>query len=205
MAVSNFYALILIVLLMAYGMVEVPRSFWRSSSPEKQLRHLEFRAADVDMRLYDAEEALKKIMKRVSNFQDAMKSESDSTLQRCLSVVTENMGPTDTILTTSNNAPSSSSSSAPVWRANDPFHWKIEKLAQLNADLRLASVRVRRAQAEWRYVLNRSEELENVINRVSQPSGMSCQKNPIIVMTFSHSALLNILMNFLTHNILAII
>ena len=80
----------------------------------------------------------------------------------------ENVGPSDTTVpTTSNNT----GSTAPVWRANDPFDWKLEKLAQINADLRMARVRVRRAQAEWRYVLNRSEELENVINRVSQPSG----------------------------------
>ena len=165
MAVSNFYALILIVLLMAYGMVEVPRSFWRSSSPEKQLRHIEFRASDVDMRLYDAEEHLKDIMKRVSSFEVAMKSESDSKLQRCWSLVMENVGPSDSTVSTT------SSNTAPVWRANDPLDWKLEKLAQMNADLRMARVRVRRAQAEWRYVLNRSEELENVINRVSQPSG----------------------------------
>jgi len=176
MALSNFYALILIVLLLAYGMVEVPRSFWRSSSPEKQLRHIEFRASDVDMRLYDAEESLKEVMKTVSRFEIAMKRETDSTLQRYWSLVMENVVPSDstsTGATSSNNNITSHhiNSNQPVWQLDDPIQWKVEKLANINADLRMARVRVRRAEAEWRYVLNRSEELESVINRVSQPSG----------------------------------
>lgn len=164
MGISNFYALILIVLLMGYGIVEVPRSFWRAGSPKRQLQLLEFRASDLDMQLYDAEEAMKVVKKRVMQFEQTMKNEHDAKLLRCWSVVAEQVA----LDSVADDA--SAVKTGAVWSADDPLQWKLEKLAEINAEIRMAKVRVRRAQAEWQHLLSSTEELENVINKVSTPS-----------------------------------
>jgi len=161
MAVSNFYALILIVLLMSYGMVDVPRSFWKASSPEKELRLTEFRAADVDMRLYETEEALKLVLEKVAKVAATMKHENDSELEKCWAIVMEKVDLKSSV---------QSSGATPLWNAEDSQSSKVTHLAQLHYELRQANTKVRRAQAEWALVLEKAEELENVINKVSSPS-----------------------------------
>lgn len=160
MAVSNFYALILIVLLMSYGMVDVPRSFWKASSPEKELRVMEFRAADVDMRLYESEEALKLVLEKVAKVAATLKNDHHPELQRFWGIVMEKVDLKSTL-----NKPGAT----PAWNSDDPHETKVTKLAHLHYELRQANCRVRRAQAEWALVLEKAEELENVINKVSAP------------------------------------
>jgi len=164
MGLSNFYALILIVLLMSYGMVEIPRSFWRARSPENLLDLLHLRASDIDLRLFDAEENLKAVMKRVSKASEAMKHERDSDVQRCWTMVMENV-----TLEVADKDRSTSSVSLP-WSQGDPSGWKIERLAKLNADLRMCTVRHQRAQAEWTHLLKEAEDLENIINKCTFPA-----------------------------------
>ena len=43
MSAANIYGLILIILLLGYGIVEVPRKLWEDANPHKSLRRLEFR------------------------------------------------------------------------------------------------------------------------------------------------------------------
>ena len=47
-ALANVYGLLLIILLLGFGIVDVPRRLWQLSSLEGELRRLEFRAPEVE-------------------------------------------------------------------------------------------------------------------------------------------------------------
>lgn len=54
MALGNTYGLVLVVLLLGYGLVDVPRSWWRQASPESELRRARIVAGGADEALFDA-------------------------------------------------------------------------------------------------------------------------------------------------------
>eukprot|EP00612_Vaucheria_litorea_P002644 CAMPEP_0171458550 /NCGR_PEP_ID=MMETSP0945-20130129/4184_1 /TAXON_ID=109269 /ORGANISM="Vaucheria litorea, Strain CCMP2940" /LENGTH=102 /DNA_ID=CAMNT_0011984381 /DNA_START=325 /DNA_END=630 /DNA_ORIENTATION=- len=64
LAWTNTYGLILIVLLMGYGLVEVPRQLWLKSDKEKLLRKLYFRTSQIDSELYDAKIELEELYEK---------------------------------------------------------------------------------------------------------------------------------------------
>ena len=54
LAVANIYGLLLILLLLGYGLVEVPRKLWRSADPVTETQRLQYYAVDVDAVFFDA-------------------------------------------------------------------------------------------------------------------------------------------------------
>jgi hypothetical protein len=47
MAISNAYGLILVILLLSYGLVEVPRSLWYEGDPRRNARVCELQAVGM--------------------------------------------------------------------------------------------------------------------------------------------------------------
>ena len=56
-AAANIYCALLIVLMLGFGLVNVPRKLWRASSPRAALLRLEFAAALLDTDVFDARRA----------------------------------------------------------------------------------------------------------------------------------------------------
>ena len=74
MAAGNTYGLLLVVLLLGYGLVSIPRSMLSRSCPEKELTRRYLLASTVDSDLYDAvwalqdvEECIEKVLARRSS------------------------------------------------------------------------------------------------------------------------------------------
>ena len=64
-AASNTWGLFLLIILLGYGLVELPRSLWHASSHAMQLRHSQFRAAALQSKRDDARENLPAAIARV--------------------------------------------------------------------------------------------------------------------------------------------
>ena len=61
-AASNTWGLLLLVFLMGYGLVEVPRIVWHSSNLEYQLAHVYFKVSKMSTEKEEAEEKLNEVL-----------------------------------------------------------------------------------------------------------------------------------------------
>ncbi len=65
LTLSNTWGLLIVVFMLGYGLVEVPRLVWRQSNPEYALRLLEFTAPDLDTALFDSKCGLEEVIAEV--------------------------------------------------------------------------------------------------------------------------------------------
>lgn len=59
---SNTWGLFLLVLLLGYALVEVPRGLWNSSKPGYTLNYSYFKAAKLSIEKYEAEETVDDVL-----------------------------------------------------------------------------------------------------------------------------------------------
>ena len=59
---SNTWGLLLLVFLMGYGLVEVPRSVWRASKLDYQIAHIYFKVSKMSTEKEEAEEKLSEVL-----------------------------------------------------------------------------------------------------------------------------------------------
>lgn len=59
---SNTWGLLLLVFLMGYGLVEVPRTVWHASNLEYQLAHVYFKVSKMSTEKEEAEEKLHEVL-----------------------------------------------------------------------------------------------------------------------------------------------
>jgi hypothetical protein len=67
LTLSNTFGLCIVVFMLGYGLVEVPRLTWRRSDPHYSLRLLEFRAPELDAAVYDSKCALEEVVAEVGH------------------------------------------------------------------------------------------------------------------------------------------
>ncbi|TSQ12725.1 LMBR1 domain-containing protein 2-B [Bagarius yarrelli] len=70
---ANTWGLFLLVLLMGYGLVEIPRSYWEASKPGHLLLKTYFKAAKLMTEKADAEENLEDVMEEVRKVNESIK------------------------------------------------------------------------------------------------------------------------------------
>ena len=69
---SNTWGLILLVLLMGYGLVEVPRVTWNSARLEYQMAHAYFKISKLSVEREDAEEQLTEVLEVIMIIVDCL-------------------------------------------------------------------------------------------------------------------------------------
>ncbi|KAJ8287091.1 hypothetical protein GJAV_G00047560 [Gymnothorax javanicus] len=95
---ANTWGLFLLVLLMGYGLVEIPRSYWNSSRRGHLLMKTYFKAAKLMTEKADAEENLEDIMEEVRKISESIKYNHplrkyiDTILRKCPLEYQEKMG-----------------------------------------------------------------------------------------------------------------
>ena len=62
MALANAWGLTLLILCLGFGLVEIPRVFWRMSNNVVNLRYCEFTAIEVDDDLKESKVSLKDVL-----------------------------------------------------------------------------------------------------------------------------------------------
>ena len=68
MALANAWGLTLLILCLGFGLVEVPRVFWRQSSNVVNLRYCEFKAVEVHDDLKESRIELKDVVREVLDY-----------------------------------------------------------------------------------------------------------------------------------------
>ncbi|XP_062398927.1 G-protein coupled receptor-associated protein LMBRD2a [Sardina pilchardus] len=82
---ANTWGLFLLVLLLGYGLVEIPRSYWNASCHGHLLAKTYFKAAKLMTEKADAEENLEDAMEDVRNASEAIKY--NNPLRKCIDTV----------------------------------------------------------------------------------------------------------------------
>lgn len=75
-ALGNLWGLFLIIVMMGYGLVAVPRSLWRSGNLEMRLRHSHFQASQLDETLDELKHHLHDIVHMIQLASASIHSES---------------------------------------------------------------------------------------------------------------------------------
>uniref|UniRef100_A0AAY4C0F5 LMBR1 domain-containing protein 2 n=1 Tax=Denticeps clupeoides TaxID=299321 RepID=A0AAY4C0F5_9TELE len=95
---ANTWGLFLLVLLLGYGLVEIPRSYWNASCHGYLLAKTYFKAAKLMSEKTDAEENLEDVMEDVRHASEAIKYNHplrkciDTVLRKCPTEYQEKMG-----------------------------------------------------------------------------------------------------------------
>uniref|UniRef100_A0A8D0DW34 LMBR1 domain containing 2 n=1 Tax=Salvator merianae TaxID=96440 RepID=A0A8D0DW34_SALMN len=97
-AAANTWGLFLLVLLLGYGLVEIPRSYWNGAKKGYLLMKTYFKAAKLMTEKADAEENLEDIMEEVRKVNESIKYNHplrkcvDTILKKCPTEYQERMG-----------------------------------------------------------------------------------------------------------------
>jgi len=82
LAAVNFYGMFLIVVMLGYGLVEVPMAIWRAADPVQALRSQEFRAGGVETQMIDAEDRVDEAVEELVSFRRRLARGTDEELIR---------------------------------------------------------------------------------------------------------------------------
>jgi len=164
-AAANTWGLFLLVLLLGYGLVEIPRSYWLSSSHGYLLAKTYFKAAKMATEKADAEENLADVMEGVAAVHETVKYNHplrkcvDSILKKCPTDYQEQMG---------RDVESSDGSSDGGNQRNVlPSKWDLVKL---HKQVISAVQRQSQTQVQWSILLGQAFHLEDVAKSLSSPA-----------------------------------
>ncbi|EDO45173.1 predicted protein [Nematostella vectensis] len=86
---SNTWGLLLLVLLMGYGLVEIPRNVWNAASLDYQLAHTYFKVSKLSVEREEAEEQLADVLEEVRQasenirYNDPLRECIDTIIKKC--------------------------------------------------------------------------------------------------------------------------
>lgn len=164
-AASNAWGLLVSTMLMGYGLVAVPRHFWRLASPTDQLRTLYCAAVSMDEARLSTQfelqdvigEARVEILSRNSTI-------GDSKLERAFSILQQTLEECEQLhceLTNGARQPREGSPGSTI-RAAGADSTRIECLAQIHHALKQAGLEARRAACRWEELAQRCLNLEDI-------------------------------------------
>ncbi|XP_075397050.1 G-protein coupled receptor-associated protein LMBRD2 isoform X5 [Tenrec ecaudatus] len=153
-AAANTWGLFLLVLLLGYGLVEIPRSYWNGAKKGYLLMKTYFKAAKLMTEKADAEENLEDIMEEVRKVNESIKYNHplrkcvDTILKKCPTEYQEKMG-----------------RNMDDYEDFDEKHnaYPSEKsLVKLHKQVIYSAQRHRRTQVQWQILLDQAFHLEDV-------------------------------------------
>uniref|UniRef100_A0A8C5KCD1 LMBR1 domain containing 2 n=1 Tax=Jaculus jaculus TaxID=51337 RepID=A0A8C5KCD1_JACJA len=149
-AAANTWGLFLLVLLLGYGLVEIPRSYWNGAKRGYLLMKTYFKAAKLMTEKADAEENLEDVMEEVRKVNESIKY--NHPLRKCV----------DTILKKCSVETKNKENPTPQ-EYIDPLSHHTDKLIPFLFFKVIYSVqRHRRTQVQWQILLEQAFYLEDV-------------------------------------------
>lgn len=148
---ANTWGLFLLVLLLGYGLVEIPRSYWLSSSHDYVLSKSYFKVAKMATEKAEADEKLADVMEEVAGIHASVRQNHflrkyvDIILTKCPTKYQEEMGINVEISRVDQNAP-------PTKRVLVKLHEKVVSAVQ----------RHNQTQVQWFILLEQAFHLEDV-------------------------------------------
>ncbi|KAM3867478.1 G-protein coupled receptor-associated protein LMBRD2a [Diretmus argenteus] len=158
---ANTWGLFLLVLLLGYGLVEIPRSYWLSSCHDYLLAKTYFKAAKMATEKAEAEENLADVMEEVAAVHESVRYNHclrkcvDTILRKCPTEYQEQMG-RDVESCGGDNQ-------------NNVLPTK-RSLVKLHKLVLSAVQRQRQTQVQWSILLDQAFHLEDVTKSQSSPA-----------------------------------
>jgi hypothetical protein len=163
MAAANFYGMFLIIVMMGYGLAEVPMSIWRASDPVRALESQEFRAGAVETRMIDAEDQVDEAVDEVVAFRARLSRMPDPDVElvaraeQVLALAPRRDGGGMT------RSASSRRRDAAAGSDGDGALLTLFTLANLHRNLKRSLVAAERARWDWDDLLERTAVLEKLL------------------------------------------
>mmetsp|Transcript_6418 Transcript_6418/g.20787 ORF Transcript_6418/g.20787 Transcript_6418/m.20787 type:complete len:590 (-) Transcript_6418:341-2110(-) len=171
-AAANGYGMLLIMVMLGYGLVEVPREAWSKTDPKRLLRWHYCSAPFAESRLLDAQADLQEVISEVRNFPapgsaseahyDTVRALADEAAQECLGDIP--------------NSGASAHRRAPLdpiaggGTTSDGSLLDARRLSHLHFRLKKRAVRAQRAQYEVHHIVEQTGRLELLIERLEGTS-----------------------------------
>lgn len=155
---ANTWGLFLLVLLLGYGLVEIPRSYWLSSNQAYLLNKTYFKVAKMATEKADAEENLANVMEEVAtvhqsvSINSSLRKRVDTILTKCPALYQEEM--------------TREKDSSPAAHNVVP---SIGGLVTLHKKVITAVQRHNRIQVQWPILLEQAFHLEDVAKSKASP------------------------------------
>uniref|UniRef100_A0AAX7UST5 LMBR1 domain containing 2 n=1 Tax=Astatotilapia calliptera TaxID=8154 RepID=A0AAX7UST5_ASTCA len=163
---ANTWGLFLLVLLLGYGLVEIPRSYWLSSSHNYVLSKSYFKVAKMATEKAEADEKLADVMEEVAGIHASVRQNHflrkyvDIILTKCPTKYQEEMGINVEISRVDQNA-------APTKRVLVKLHEKVVSAVQ----------RHNQTQVQWSILLEQAFHLEDVAKSRNKSCGLFSVSN----------------------------
>jgi len=166
LAMANAWALFVSSLLTAYGLVAVPRQFWRQASPSFELKRLYCSAVSLDEARLSTQYELQDVIAE-ARVETAQRNAQfwDPSLERAFALLQLTMEECELLhLELTNGAAGRPHQPAcgSTPRQLEDVAPRVEYLAQLHGALRQASIEARRASCRWDELINRCLLLEDI-------------------------------------------
>ncbi|XP_037634690.1 G-protein coupled receptor-associated protein LMBRD2B-like [Sebastes umbrosus] len=155
---ANTWGLFLLVLLLGYGLVEIPRSHWLSSSHGYLLAKTYFKAAKMATEKASAEENLADVMEEVAGVHESVRYNHslrkcvDTIITKCPTEYREEMG-------RHGESSSGEQNGLPTKRALTNLHKKVISAVQRHGQ----------TQVQWSILMDEAFHLEDVAKSQSSP------------------------------------
>eukprot|EP01135_Chromosphaera_perkinsii_P010526 Nk52_evm36s2152 gene=Nk52_evmTU36s2152 len=153
---SNTWGLFLLVLLMGYGLVEVPRSLWNSVRRDRQLKSIHFKVAKIRTNMEDARDYLRDIISDVRwvsekvGFHDPLRKYVDIIVKKC---------PVESTVDEEYRGDSERSVEDVTMATLVSLHRKLMNAVRM----------VQRTETQWEEILDKAFELEAIIENEKNP------------------------------------
>ncbi|ESO12929.1 hypothetical protein HELRODRAFT_105627 [Helobdella robusta] len=158
---SNTWGLTLLVLLLGYGLVELPRSCWNASKSTLRLARSHFKVAKVTMEKIEAEEELEDVLTEVKRISQNVSS--NNPLRKYVDIMVAKCPPNFGIsVSGSGGRASLSSPGRSHFDRQDESHITEKNLAKLHRRLIVAKQRQSSTACQWRKLVATAIELEDV-------------------------------------------
>lgn len=161
---SNTWGLILLIILLGYGLVEIPRSCFEQAQHERNLNHVYFKVAKLSAEKCEAEEKLEDALEEVHHAYDAIVSTQDShkplmdiILKKCPEAWK------NTLLTRYQNPQDRS-------RGNRGIAYNEKALVRLHQSVIRASQAHSRTKVQWDVLIASAVDWEDVGHNEGSPS-----------------------------------
>lgn len=165
---ANIWGLFLLVLLLGYGLVEIPRSYWLSSSSDYLLAKTYFKAAKMAVEKAEAEENLVDVMEEVAGVHESIRHNHclrkcvDTILTKCPVEYQEEIGRN---VENSGGEPSS----IPTKKSLINLHKKVISAVQRHG----------RTRVQWSILSDQAFHLEDVTKSQSSPTRQFTHSFPV--------------------------
>ena len=150
-AASNTWGLFLLVFLMGYGLVEVPRTLWYSSKRGYSLNQAYFKISKLWGERNDAEGSLEEVLISVESVRRKFESGGDTELRECVDTIILKV-PTEMLERVKRRVRDGDSETQVVTQAS---------LAKLHKQVMVAVTAHNRTEAQWTHMVDRVLWLED--------------------------------------------